>query len=215
MNKKISDLKAAVYNPRKISEEQLEMLKKSMRKFGDLSGIVYNIKTGHLIGGHQRVKTFDHTWPLKIKKLPKPDKVGTVASGIVKTPYGDWAYREVRWNETKEKAANIAANQHGGEWDMDLLPDLLKDLKDLDFDMDLTGFGEKELESFLNPKSKKSSTNNNAGKLNLEEKHAILVECKDESEQRDLRIKFTKDGIKCKPMMILTDGTLKPVKKKS
>jgi len=38
---KLSDLKPAAYNPRKITDEQLEMLKKSFKKFGDLSGIVY------------------------------------------------------------------------------------------------------------------------------------------------------------------------------
>ena len=46
---KVKNLKPAPYNPRKISDKKLEMLGKSMTEFGDLSGIVRNVKTGNLI----------------------------------------------------------------------------------------------------------------------------------------------------------------------
>ncbi len=52
----IMDLKPAEYNPRTISDDQLERLKKSLEEFGDLSGIVFNRQTGNLVGGHQRLK---------------------------------------------------------------------------------------------------------------------------------------------------------------
>jgi len=134
---KVKDLKAAPYNPRQISKKQLAMLKKSLEEFGDLSGIVFNIQTGNLIGGHQRVSLFDPSWPIDKTK------------GIIKTPFGDCSYREVDWPEEKEKAANIAANKHSGEWESGLLSDLLADLNDLpDFDMELTGFDEIELKDF-------------------------------------------------------------------
>lgn len=51
---RISDLKPAPYNPRKIFTDALEGLKRSLKRFGDLSGIVFNKRTGH--AGHQRVK---------------------------------------------------------------------------------------------------------------------------------------------------------------
>lgn len=53
---KLSDLKPAEYNPRKISADQLKNLKKSIEEFGDLSGIVFNRRTGNVVGGHQRLK---------------------------------------------------------------------------------------------------------------------------------------------------------------
>ncbi len=101
---KASDLTPAPYNPRKITDKKLAMLQKSMAEFGDLSGIVMNTRTGHLIGGHQRLKVFSPDWP--IHKEPHEDVQGTVALGFVETPWDRWVYREVDWDETKEKAAN-------------------------------------------------------------------------------------------------------------
>ena len=97
-----------------------------MEEFGDLSGIVFNIKTGNLIGGHQRVSQLDPKW--KITKTKHKDNKGTVAVGHIETPNGDWVYREVEWNPKKETMANIAANQHGGEFDIPMLGTLLTEL---------------------------------------------------------------------------------------
>lgn len=128
---KIKDLRAATYNPRKITDKKLEMLGKSMREFGDLSGIVFNRRTGNLIGGHQRLKHLDSEWEIE--------------GGFVKTPFGDFVFREVDWPEKKEKAANIAANKHGGEFDLPALKVLLADVDDLE----LTGFTADEI--FVEP----------------------------------------------------------------
>ncbi len=144
---KVADLTPAPYNPRIITEKQLGMLKKSMLEFGDLSGIVKNIKTRHLIGGHQRVKNLDPSWP--IVSQPHTDKVGTVALGYIETPSGRWQYREVDWPEKKEAAANIAANQHGGEFDMPKLKEIILTLDDGAFDMELTGFNSHEIELMM------------------------------------------------------------------
>ena len=108
------------------------MLGKSMQEFGDLSGIVVNVRTGRMIGGHQRVKHLDPSWP--IKKESHEDVIGTVALGHIETPWGRWQYREVDWDEQKEKAANVAANQHGGQFDLPLLSDILLDLDDGQFE---------------------------------------------------------------------------------
>ena len=53
--KNIDDLKPASYNPRKISKKAFEGLEVSLKKFGDISGIVWNKRTGNLVSGHQRV----------------------------------------------------------------------------------------------------------------------------------------------------------------
>jgi len=147
MGNTISNLNPAPYNPRKITDKKLAMLQKSMAEFGDLSGIVVNVRTGNLVGGHQRAKAFDPSWP--ISKEPHADVQGTVALGFVETPWGRWVYREVDWDETKEKAANIAANKHGGDWDFHLLSELIVELDTGDLDMGLTGFDNVELERLL------------------------------------------------------------------
>ena len=199
-DKKISDLKAAEYNPRKINKEQLDMLKKAMKKFGDLSGIVFNRKTGNLIGGHQRVKIFDPSWLIKTKAIEPADAVGTVAKGTIKSPYGDWSYREVDWPKEKEKAANIAANQHGGEWVEELRDDMLLELDSLpDFNIELTGFDDKDITKI---KKRRADLSGGGGSDDIDEQYSILVECADETEQRKLMEKFEKDKIKCKPIVL-------------
>ena len=142
-----ADLRGSGYNPRSITPEKLAMLKKAMQEFGDLGGVVFNRTTGRLVSGHQRGKNLDSTWP--IFKEECTDSTGTVAHGYVETPDGRFSYREVAWDEEKEKAANVAANQHGGEFDDDLLAQLLKDLVDSGYDMDLTGFDPAELADLL------------------------------------------------------------------
>ncbi len=144
---KVRDLRPAAYNPRKITEWKLQALGKAMQEFGDLSGVIRNTRTGNLIGGHQRLKHFDPTW--KINKEKHQDNVGTVAQGYIETPFGRWTYREVDWTEEKEKAANIAANEHGGEFDLPALTELLLELDTGAFDMDLVGFSQEELENLL------------------------------------------------------------------
>lgn len=152
INLKLSDLNPNPKNPRTISDAKLSMLKKSLDTFGDLSGVVYNRKTKCLVGGHQRSKIFDKNTDVTItKKYPKPSKVGTVSEGYFEVKGEKFSYREVYWDETKEKAANIAANKGAGEWDLPQLSEWLKDLNnfDLDFDMDLTMFDELERSGYL------------------------------------------------------------------
>jgi hypothetical protein len=139
----VGDLVPASYNPRKITDKQLGMLKKSMAE----SGVVVNVRTGRIIGGHQRTKNLDKSWP--IIKQPHADKVGTVALGYIETSAGRWQYREVDWPEKKEAAANVSANKQGGEFDLPLLKEIILTLDDGAFDMELTGFNSHELELMM------------------------------------------------------------------
>lgn len=53
---KLADLKPAEYNPRKITEEAFHGLGQSLKRFGVMSYIVWNKRTGNIVGGHQRFK---------------------------------------------------------------------------------------------------------------------------------------------------------------
>ena len=53
---KLSDLKPAPYNPRTITPEAVQALQVSLSEFGDISGIVWNKRTKHLVAGHQRLE---------------------------------------------------------------------------------------------------------------------------------------------------------------
>ncbi len=147
---KIADLKPADYNPRTISTEQLQRLKKSLDEFGDLSGIIFNRQTGNLVGGHQRLKLLPPDATIKKTDLKSPTRSGTVADGYVIIDGEKLVYREVDWDIVREKAANIAANKHGGEWEDDKLNALIAELVSYGtVDMDLTGYDNAEITAIM------------------------------------------------------------------
>lgn len=129
------DLAPALHNPRTISDPRLAALARSMAKFGDLSGIVYNVRTKRLVCGHQRLKHLQTT--ALISTEPARDERGTVAVGYVSSETNAWAYREVDWDDATEKAACVAANAAGGEFDDGKLRDIVLDLDRVGFDMGL------------------------------------------------------------------------------
>lgn len=146
----LSQLNGNPKNPRRVSDKKLDMLKKALMEFGDLSGIVFNQKTGQLVGGHQRVKVFSPDSKINIRKTyDKPTRTGTVAEGSVEIEGEEFSYREVNWTEAKEKAANIAANKGAGDWDFPQLTEWMSELDELGFDKELTMFDEDELERLL------------------------------------------------------------------
>lgn len=53
---KLSELKPADYNPRKISDKALTGLKASLNRYGVVEPIIVNERTGNIVGGHQRLK---------------------------------------------------------------------------------------------------------------------------------------------------------------
>lgn len=152
MPETLSDLKPNPSNPRKISEEQLTRLKKSIDKFGDLSGFVFNRTTQQLVGGHQRAKVFPSDAIIEIVEVfQNPTETGTIAQGFVVSNGERFAYREVVWDELTEKTANVAANQHGGEFDLSKLSEWVLELDQNNIDLDLIGFSEVELQRLMAP----------------------------------------------------------------
>lgn len=118
--KKITQLTPAKYNPREISDKALAGLTTSLQKFGDIAGIVFNTRTGHLVTGHQRVKSLTEAYG----DLP-------IKNAAIETPDGEvFRVRLVDWDLKKEKAALVAANAATiqGEFTSELGP-LLKGIK--------------------------------------------------------------------------------------
>ena len=98
---KIEDLVAASYNPRTITAEALGGLKISVRELGDISGIVWNKRSGQLVCGHQRIKALKEEFGDALQ----------MDNGFILTPKGDqFSIRVVDWDEAKERLANVMAN---------------------------------------------------------------------------------------------------------
>lgn len=115
----VGELKAASYNPRKDlkpGDAEYEKLKRSIEEFGYVEPVIWNKRTGTVVGGHQR---------LKVMKDLGYEEVDCVVVDL---------------DEQKEKALNIALNKISGEWDEGLLASLLKDLDNNGYDITFTGF---------------------------------------------------------------------------
>ena len=160
-------MRAAKYNPRSITTTRLEKLGQSMHTFGDLSGIVFNVRTKNLVSGHQRMKTLGKA-KTRVVQHPHTDNLGTIAvghvevqtdSGVIKIPY-----RAVDWPIQREKAANIAANAHGGNFDKEKLALVLADLEDVkEFDIEVVGLDALTIRSLRLPKDSNGVPGPNSG----------------------------------------------------
>ena len=126
---KLTELNPAKYNPRKElkpGDKEFEKLKNSIENFGYVELIVVNEGNKNtVISGHQRLNVLKH--------LGK-----TEAECVV-----------VNLDEASEKALNIAMNKVTGEWNEQLLADLIVDLQNVNFDLDLTGFEVPEIEQLM------------------------------------------------------------------
>jgi hypothetical protein len=123
------------------------MLRDSLKEFGDLSGFVFNRKTGRLVGGHQRQKALPKDATITIEtQLKKATPNGNVAE-VVLVRGERFRYREVQWPVKKERQAMLAANQHGGEWEKDQLAHLLSEMDSAS--QLLAGFDEDEVKRLL------------------------------------------------------------------
>jgi DNA modification methylase len=126
--RKIDELIPAIYNPRKdltINDAEYKKIKRSIETFGYVDPIIVNERTGVIVGGHQRLKV--------LKDLG----------------YEEIEVSVVNLDEKQEKALNVALNKISGEWDFELLKDLLEELDDGSFDVELTGFDMDEIEGLM------------------------------------------------------------------
>lgn len=129
--------------------DQQEAFVASLRRFGDLGGIVRNLTTGQLVGGHKRVEVFRAAAEVRVMATPQArDAQGTVAHGYVVVDGARFSYREVEWDPEVEAAANLAANRWTAGWDWALVSDTLKSITDTELHS-LTGFADHELANLL------------------------------------------------------------------
>jgi hypothetical protein len=116
----LAALRPAPYNPRKIlqpTDKAYQKLEASLRTFGLVEPLVWNENTGHVVGGHARLRIL-HTL------------------GVTEVPVS-----VVRLSDAHEKALNIVLNNHEaqGRFDATKLADVLTELEPLP-ELPLTGF---------------------------------------------------------------------------
>jgi ParB-like chromosome segregation protein Spo0J len=121
----IDQLKPAPYNPRgelRQGSPAYRKLAASLREFGLVEPLVWNELTGHVVGGHARLRI--------LREL-----------GVTEVPVS-----VVRLSTEREKALNIILNNREaqGRYDPAKLAELLGELQGLP-EFDLTGFGRDDL----------------------------------------------------------------------
>ena len=131
---KVADLVPADYNPRKAlkpGDKEYEKIKKSISEFGFADPVVVNKRTAEegkyiIVGGHQRA---------------------TVASDL---GYTEVPCAIVDLDLEHEKALNVALNKITGEWNKELLADLIAELDEANFELGFTSFDPPEIEQLMN-----------------------------------------------------------------
>jgi len=124
----VEQINPAPYNPRKDlkpGDPEYEKLRRSIQEFGFVEPLVWNKRTGNLVGGHQRLKVL-------------------IEQGVREVEVSI-----VDLDDQRERALNIALNKISGDWDNEKLKDLLEELDTGDFDIELTGFTEAEIEDLM------------------------------------------------------------------
>ena len=139
--KQIAEMRDAPYNPRTISSEAMDGLRDSMYVFGDLSGFVWNKRTGNIVCGHQRKAAIgdldcsEIEWSdeIKVELGAKHGRFKSVErNGQFRSKDGTaFGVRMVDWPEEFEKSANILANDRRiqGHWHTDLLTSAVADIR--------------------------------------------------------------------------------------
>lgn len=100
IDKKISELIQAEYNPRKLSDKQFRELRDSLNRFGFVDPVLVNVneeRKNIIIGGHQRTKVWE--------------SMGNDTVPVV----------ELDLTLDQEKELNVRLNKSGGEFDFDML----------------------------------------------------------------------------------------------
>ena len=125
--KKVNDLIPYINNSRTHSEEQINQIVASINEFGFTNPLLIDEKD-NIIAGHGRL--------LASKKLKMEEVPCIVLSGLT---------------EAQKKAYIIADNKMAlnAGWDDELLKVELENLKELDFDLELTGFNVDELDDIF------------------------------------------------------------------
>jgi len=168
---KISELKPYSRNPKTHPDKQIEKIANSIKEFGFNVPILID-KNNEIIAGHGRYLA--------------SQKLGLTEVPVIKieslTPAQIKAYR-ITDNKLTES-----------EWEYDFLNKELSDLKDLNFNINITGFDDNELSKLFDTKKEKE--------IRIDIEYKILVECQDEKEQEELYNKFKKEGLKCRILIL-------------
>ena len=183
----VKRIKVARYNPRKDlqpGDPDYQKLKRSIGEFGLVDPLIWNKRSGNLVGGHMRLKILTREFGAKDVDVSVVD-LGPAA----------------------EKTLNLALNKIVGEWDELALADVLGGLlEDQTADVTLSGFDQKEIEAALALSVAAEIGEDKKGRTRAElpriEQWGVLVVCASKSAQREALKELCDDGYDARAIKI-------------
>ena len=175
VNKKITDLIEAEYNPRRLTEDQHKQLKDSLLTFGIVDPVLINTnkeRENIIIGGHQRTKVWQ--------------ELGNDTIPCV----------ELDLSIDKEKELNIRLNKNTGQFDFDLLDEFFDKDKLIEFGFQEHEFSFEVSEDVEEEKEEKDLSGT------LKETFEIIIECDNEGSQEETYNKIIKEGYICRVLKL-------------
>ena len=124
VKKKLNELVLWDNNPQEMTKEMMEYLKSSIKAFGYVEPLIINDK-GEVIGGNHRLQAMRELY----------EDGHEIDCVLVKIPYNE------------QKKLNISLNQIRGDFNLDILKDILQTLASQKEDITALGFDEVDLKT--------------------------------------------------------------------
>ena len=172
----INDLILPEYNPRTITEEEMQKLQDSINEFGYISPIIVNKVNNHIIGGNQRAKALKQLGYVEIDVI------------FINEP-----------NIYKEKALNIRLNNLSGEWDKEKLEIIIEEIQLNEPELiKITGHEPITISENENDYGFKNEDETITNYELPKEVFKLLITFDNETDQEKYYNKFTDEGLDCR-----------------
>lgn len=208
--KPVEALNPAAYNPRRElqpGDPEYAKLHRSIERFGYVDPLIWNERTGNLVGGHQRLNI--------LRREYRVQEIDVVVVDV---------------DPEHEKALNVALNKIEGRWDEEQLTKVLSELENSDaIDVELTGFDLQEIERDFNlsvngldrhdqqdrPSAAGSTSNaddardDDSGEGGGDEarsrlgglEYRVIIDCNDEEHQQSVLATLNEEGYSCRALI--------------
>ncbi|WP_323736257.1 ParB N-terminal domain-containing protein [Methanosphaera sp. ISO3-F5] len=189
----INQIKPAPYNPRIMKPSESLKLKNNLQTFGLVDPIIIDLTDNNtVIGGHQRLealKEIDDNMNLKLLRL------GDI--GLI--------FRETELkikDKNDQKALNLSLNKIQGEWDWEKVDDILLELEEDNYQIELTGFDDIDLTeldiTFDNIDPEETTENKTIPEKTFNEEYILEIRLTSEDELQNTYEQLTKEGYDCR-----------------
>jgi site-specific DNA-methyltransferase (adenine-specific) len=188
----LSDLSQDPANVRRHPERNREAILSSLRRFGPARSIVVDCN-GVVRAGNG---TLEAARALGIESVrvidAKPDELIAV--------------RRSDWTASESTAYGIADNRTAelADWDETALAAQLRSLQSEDFDLADVGYSEGEVDALIEGLGTElAGSDEQSGSIDsVPEKFEVVVECRDESHQREIYERFHGEGLSCRVLTL-------------